>query len=152
VLVDGGLCLVLEGLRGTVRGKPVIPRPLLVDEFVNTGLMERGRLVNSAWSSTTSTTSSFSSASRISSDSGVAVVSRLFGNVADVGLRALFGFSIGEGEIARAALAAAAPFLSVWIGGGDRTAGDEEAANLPGGKEFELGGEDGRASDIESGD
>jgi hypothetical protein len=149
VLVDGGLAIAFEGLRGTVRGKPVTPRPLLVVEFVNTGLTGRGWSVNSICSSTTS---SSSSASKISSDSGAATVSRLFGNTAEVGLKALFGFSIGEGEIVRAALGIVVPVLCVRIGADERRAGESEAANPPGGKGFDLGGDDGRANGIELGD
>lgn len=146
VVVDE--CLAFEGLKGTVRGNPVTPRPLLVVVLVNTGLVGGESLENSV----PSTVSSFSLASKISSDSGVGVMSRLCGNVEEIGLRALFGFSIGKGEVVREAFVVVAPVLCVWIGEGDRMAGDGEVINLPGGIGFDLAGDDGRPNGVELGD
>lgn len=80
-------------------------------------------------------------------------MSRLFGNMAEVGLRALFGFSIGEGDSVRGALVVVVPVLCVRIGEGDcMEAGEGEVMNLPTGKGFGLAGDEGRPSDVERGD
>jgi hypothetical protein len=102
---------VFDGLRGTVRGNPVMVRPLLVDVPVKIGLTGRAWLVSCAWSSTVS---SCSSASRSSSDSELDIVSRL------LGLKVLLGLRIGDGDMVRPVLVTLGPIDGAGVGDIDR--------------------------------
>lgn len=63
---------------------------------------------------------SCSSASRTSSDSGVEILSRLLGNVEELGLKALLGLKTGDGDAVRPVLAALTPLICTGFGDVER--------------------------------